>query len=148
MNILLAGIKIRNGELQNCGKRYPQEVWNLCVRNPRRIRENTAHRPDQCGQYEENIDTRKHSASEPELQRGKCNIEQKIQHKRQCDDPTNFLLRCHHEYGTKGNDDAYVQHRPDGTEHRSGRRPRRFDELLIPCVSLHACIVASHSTSE
>ena len=61
----------------------------------------TAHRPNECTEDEEDVDAREDVAPESKLEWREREIEEEIQCKRQCDNPCNLLLTCHEEDGSE-----------------------------------------------
>ncbi len=76
-------------------ERYPEQIWNLYVSDPLRMRIDGDHRPDERGQDENDICRGQKVVLQAELQIGEGKIKNKIEQERQDRAKRDFLAKGH-----------------------------------------------------
>lgn len=116
-----------------CGsKGDPEEIGNLNVANPARVRMDRHNSPNKRGQHQHNVNRGQKITFQSKLQRGKGKIENQIEQKRQNDNEGNLFFEIHPKNFPKRNSNQRVEKSPHRTKKPSRWRPSGFNYLRIP----------------
>lgn len=128
LSAFLSPVHYRHGELKDHGESRPEQVRDIDVCDPARMRPDDDHRPNEREEKQYGIDRGEQIILQAELKRREGEIENEIENERQEDGKPNLSGEEHSRNLPERYRDEDIQHEPHRTENEGGRRPLGLEQ--------------------
>ncbi len=126
-----------NRQLQHRCDGHPNEIGHLGNGDPSVMPPNRNGHPDDRSPYDKNICRGQRQVPHLKLNGREDQICQKVDRKRQGNDPCNFASARLHKNKSKRDDDDRIEDLPNQADGRRRWRPRRFPQAVVPLQPIH-----------